>query len=333
MVKSFQEGLRVVMAIGINRVERTARLMGAKGSAADRNKLASNLNKRFYVMVTDTISKRVQKGKQAYINANEIGKHIEKLAQGVLLYLEKAVDPIYGGFVMPHQLKGNVNSIFGLEMALPFVKRGNTNILREDDLDLLMHESRHFFDMITQPKHLAKENHFARIKQSGHWKFYEKNVYTTHENMTGSDVKVGLKSMINIHFDKRKTSLADRINVLQYWRYSVLTELNAFKDQTFYCAKPVYKQLKQKILSGEKVNISTENDLGNGFNSEEFSTKKDRIKGFLNFEKQDFEHNKKTDIYEEYFFNEKLNLIEELLAESIAKARAKHKNIINKDLM
>lgn len=313
----------------INRVERTAKLTGISGSVDARNNIASRLNKRLFLMIDESINQRVKSGGKAYITKNEIGKHLKKLAEGVVLFLEKCEDSKLEASVCCEQVEGQINSVYGHVIALPFIKNGNTEVLRQDKVYIASHELRHFFDGVTQPRTLAIENRFARVKHMPtHWNFYEENIYVDYpDEIDKAKIIPDLKNKIDNYFSKHKTTYKDKIVTLQYWRYCMQFELNAMKDDVLASIRPEIVEIKSKIKRGDKVQTRIEGaDLE--FDSENYSTKKERLKGLLKYNKANYNYNVETCDNENYFFSEKIKLLEQLIVENISKVRTRHKSSI-----
>ena len=319
----------------INRVEKTAKLLGVTGSVADRNKIASNLNKRFYLAISDVMEKRAEKikaknpEKLTHITAKEIDSQLKKLARGVVFSIERNENEKLVAQVAPKQLLGDVNSVYGHSIEFPFKAQGQTDILDENKLNILAHEIRHFFDALVNPKSSARENAFERLKnKSQHWDLYTDKVYIVHNNEKDKAKIVSqTKNHIETHFGKHKTTLRDQIDILQLFRYHLQTELNAAKDEISFPMRANYKGFKKDIKEDTELKIRIiGTDLE--FNSEKIATKKGKIKGLADFKKLDYDYNYKSQYGENYYYDEKISLISDMIAQTIAKVRARQKNVL-----
>lgn len=321
--------MNISKVIAYNRVERTAKLMGVSGSVAARNNLASFSTKRAYLMLLDSLNNRTQKGKQPYLTLLEVIKPIKKLAQGVAVSLDCSTDKSRCAAVLHEQVQGEIKAIYAHTIELPFVKNGKSNIIKEPNFYVLPHEIRHFFDGIMQPKLLARENSIQRVDSKyKHWNLYSDKIYFNHGGETDKIKVVSeTKNLIEQHFDKHKTKLKDRIEILQYWRYQLKTELTASKEEILCGAHSEYSLFKGIIGKGKDVRLLIEKP-GFVFDSTNFATKTEKQKALKEFKKLEVDYNYKEKYGDNFFFEEKINVLDEMLAQTIAKVRARQKNVL-----
>jgi len=281
-------------------------------------------------MINEIMEKRVQKGRAAYLTAIEIETQLKKLAQGVAFFLEKNTDEGLYASTMFEQLTGKVNTVYGHSIYMPFVKHGGANILRKKDCYLLPHELRHFFDKLANPKMAARENSFERLKHKDlHWKFYRNEIYPTAKIGTDKNtVMPKIKAQIEEHFDRYKTSKADKVEILQYWRYQLKTELNAAQDEVFFPLQEKYKNCKNEIKSGKEI---IRHIVGTDvrYNSADFPTRKEKLKALSAYKKEDYAFQFAQQYGENFFYEEKLKLVEDLLAQALSTARTRHKSVLD----
>lgn len=163
-----------------------------------------------------------------------------------------------------------------------------------------------------------------------HWEFYSKNIYTSQKR--GGDPQVvvsNMKNQIINHFEKNKTSLQDSIDILQYWRYQLKTELNAFNDDEFFTAQSGFCIAKNKCRNGLHATLKPQNaDIK--FDSNNFPSKKEKVKALLAYKKEYFSKHYKNDYSSDMFMKEKIELLEKMLLENLSTVRHKHANRLAK---
>lgn len=108
----------------------------------------------------------------------------------------------------------------------------------------LAHEIRHFTDSLFHPKMLAREQILAQkgLDTPKYVNFYENDVYVRE----AFDGKKDCKRIIKIIKNRtnrilRGLNVQDKIDLLQYMRYNLILERNAYNETRTY-AKKIYKK-------------------------------------------------------------------------------------------
>lgn len=326
----------------INRVERTAKLPDLSGSLALREKVSSWKTRRAYVMANEAISKRVNAGKQAYATESEVYAHFRKLAEGVLVYFDKLVKkkpknnspvkknkkPITEAKAIVEQIGGRITAVYGHSLELPFAKRGQMLTLPKKKLFFYIHELSHIFDGASQPRLLAIENRYSRIKTNAkHTDFYNDEVYIDHSsNKKESEIIPALKNKIDMHFKKHKVSLNNQVIILQFWRYYMISEFKAMKEELLISQRPAVLDMKKAIIEGSRVKGQIE-EIGVKYDSDDYPTKTQKLKALKEYNKSNYDYLVKQSDEEDYLYTAKTNLLKDMTSEAIMKVR---KNLASK---
>lgn len=309
----------------INRVEKCAKLTDISGSVEKRTRVAAYRNKRLFLMTVDTIQNRVNK-KSANIKYDEIFNNFRKIAEGVVIFIDKQKkNKRQKASALCEQIDGRITSIFGHTIFLPLKKVGKTEVLKEKDVYAFIHESRHVLDVASQPRMLASENRFSRLKKckKSAWKFYEKNIYINHPNLKKKErVIPNLRKQIQDFFDERKISNKDRVTILQYWRYCMITERNAMMDDVLVSNRKSFVEAGKVIVNGKNIKSNLKK-IGINFNVDKYLTKTDKLKALQKYSKAKYETIVKRIDEEDMFYTKKINLLIKLTSETIAKERLK----------
>lgn len=310
----------------INRVEKCAKLTGISGSVEKRTKIAAYKNRRLFLMTIETIQNRVNKKKPAYIKLDEIFKNFSKITEGVLIFIEnQKKDKTLEASAICEQIEGRITSIFGHTIFLPLKKIGKTEVLKEKKVYTFLHESRHVLDVASQPRMLASENRFSRLKkhQKPAWAFYEKNIYTDHPKAKKKDKIIpNLRKQIQAFFDKKKVSKQDRITILQYWRYCMITEKNAMMDDILVTNRKIFDEAKKIIVNGKNVKSNLKK-IGINFNVDKYPKKIEKLKVLKKYSKAKYKEIIKRIDKNDLLYTKKIELLKELAFETIAKERHK----------
>lgn len=104
------------------KVLETARLANTKGSETVRNKMAFDLNKKFFVLVEQKLIGGKTNTVQ-YLTRNWIARNIEKLAANILVYVEKNTEKDLQGSLLCLLMPNTPKSLYGYELCLPLVKK------------------------------------------------------------------------------------------------------------------------------------------------------------------------------------------------------------------
>jgi len=276
----------------VQRVLNTARLKGVTGSVAVRRKGEIAMGKTFDKMMNDVFEAKEKAGKLPVVTLKEIKGIFKKLAQNISLQV--AVSD-HGALASKFSRKKQ--AIYGYKLKLPLTKG---NLLAKDDSEgfrRLDHEKSHFIRAIFQPKYsvnMIENKRTAEVSRKCDG-FYDSTLYGY--DFTGSNRELFMKdkaargasvrAQIQEFFSKEALSHEEKIESLQSWRHGLKDELLAFKDSL-----PAYwgKKLKNNDAKSIKAMVNcTVND--------------------------------------EYFFAPKIKIVENILADEIAKVRAEQKRI------
>lgn len=144
-------------------------------------------------------------------------------------------------------------------------KSGKVDILQ---LPTIAHEVQHLTDSLYNPKIVAREQILAKTNmyEDKFMNFYEEEVYVP-EGFRGKKDKRTILKIIEHKTDKilRRLKIEDKINFLQYMRYNLILEKNAYKAGN-KCAKslnkkniPVYEDelcdYNKEYLFDEKISL------------------------------------------------------------------------------
>lgn len=118
--------------------------------------------------------------------------------------------------------------IIGHSMLLPVNSKDRLSLF---DIEVFMHEAFHFFDSITNPKYMKRictllSKYEGLGQPSNIQKFYKDEIYN-EGLLKRPDLRWFLKGMQN----------QKKIDILQYYRYQIIREINAYKAGSEYGRK------------------------------------------------------------------------------------------------
>lgn len=136
------------------------------------------------------------------------------------------------------------------------------------EIPFICHEIRHMSDYMYHPKILSREQLIAKkgLDTKKFLNFYDTDVYV-EEMEGGKKLRKAILNDIRNHTTKalKGYSAEDKINMLQYIRYNLITERNAYKDEHKMAKKihkkkqPVYNELLQdqtkEYMFDEKIKL------------------------------------------------------------------------------
>jgi hypothetical protein len=163
-------------------------------------------------------------------------------------------------------------------------------------------------DFTHKSKYTAKFNtkHFSSKYKNSVKKydnFYFKNLYeygATCSSITPKEKMETLQKRMDKFFSDNKTSSGQKIEVLQNWRHSLKTEQDAY-DFGFQAMEEIQTKRLQSIVN----------------------PKEKQYEQILSQIKDRYSYSSKQ-TKEAYLFSEKINLIENMMKEEIAKVRQEH---------
>lgn len=265
------------------RIAPTAKL-GIKGSLKQKGESAAALNRRFFDMAMD-IEQRSD------LTTEELSQSLQELCPGVKLEVRKNDEMFDLGSV--EYLLDSASRIEGFRLVLPFVQRRGKQVM--DNIESLFHETRHFFDAITDSVGLARHNSRDIPNSRKYDDFYSTKLYAyelspEEEHLVSGDEqsykakrKALNKRNIKQFLDTSGLTAKEKIDVLRDWKNSLKSEENAFADGINYrWLSYVNKPSRQAAMKIDSIN------------------------------------NKK------YFFQGKIEVVEDLIAEELVKARNVH---------
>lgn len=268
-----------------HRIMPSVKLAGVKGSLKQRGKLAAELNQSFFGMVQDTFHKK------GHLTLEDVSHYLKRLCPGVNLDVVQNTDQQYWGN-LSFLVDITKRKYAGYKLSLNCFEKSGKQIIK--DINTLFHETRHFFDYVTNPLSLAKHNDKpVSVKSPDHkfrfiksWDFYQSKLYGNEvkdsPGITIAERKALNKKNIEEIFTVLQTPSKEKIEVLNDWREQLRTEINAWTDGITY----------QDLFDRKGKTPSK-------------------------FAKTDIKYT----IEQKYFYRGKLEVIEELLAEELAKAR------------
>lgn len=279
------------------RVAKSAKLSGVKGSLKQRAKLAASLNARFYGMVCDAFEQRGE------VTKEEVGKFLRELCPGVRLKITKNANKNnFGSLVqIKDSAKGKIKEFI---FRLPLSKSKSKKLILQN-FGNLFHEARHLFDNITNPRSMAwnniyqpldiYENCYTNVLYNNELGLHQRVEMATNPSAAIHKRKAAIKKAILETLDEYKPTSKEKIEILEEWRNRLETEINAHTDGITY---------KHKFDEGHPEQTQKQSRF------EKKQTTEDAINSNNNTQ---------------YFFRGKIEVIEELLAEELTKARNDHR--------
>ncbi len=232
-------------------IANTAKILVRKMSPAKRceeaelftRKIATALEgKNIDILKDFSFSKTAIKSKGSILNSDDITNLVKKYAPNANIELAQISGKGYNGFV-DQKIGADKKTIIGLIMELPFFKRGKELILPKEHFDTFIHEARHIFDYLLNPKFALRNASFApdlanaaSVKRFEEYeRFYKNSLYKKSFNF--SDTKRDFKEVgeeLKDIFKNEKTPIGEQINALQAFRYGLMTEKNAYASEAAF---------------------------------------------------------------------------------------------------
>lgn len=285
------------------RVLDTASIEGLKGNPLQRAKLAAAKNAQLYARIEDDFLKN------GGVTPEQVTAILHELAPRVKVEIVEHTRLKSSGNISLKNSNGNID---GFKLSLPMIKPSEQMLIQ--DSSTLFHEVRHFFDLIINPKFTARHIQFSLfdiLKKRSYSKFYESTLYTINKNkfhqLDRQQKKDFIKAKISKIFKYPKISSREKIAKLQEWRNNLKTEKNAYIDGITYGKKlALAKDMQSGVKSWDYVNgMSDSENLDLLRESSAIATL--------------WQVRHATDNI--YFFDGKIEVIEEMLKEEIVKAR------------
>lgn len=174
-----EKGIRT---LHIQRVAKTARLIGVKGSAKAREKIANELYTNYSKLMDDAFELKEKTGQKAIITKEELGDFFKQLIPNIKVELFKIDDEMssfYSGFLRQKMNKES-GTIEGYEIHTRFTD--NKDFYEKDDFEKIKtfkHEKKHLLRRITQPRYAVTKllkNTTPEMKKN-QWNFYKSVLY------------------------------------------------------------------------------------------------------------------------------------------------------------
>ncbi len=269
----------------IPKVFQSGYLPNIKGSPFEKEAFSQRFSDNTFEWVRYTLLLKQQKKQPVEITQNEVSDFFKRNYQGINVNVEHGTG--YLGAIFDNQQENYLNTHFAMGLEFSKNKKWENVLNSSRAFGIFFHEFRHFCDLITAPKHLAKKGIqrsllVDKVADSCDL-FYDKKIYTFMPSL------FPLEKKIQSFFKKAKFTSHEKIAVLQNWRHGIKREINAYDDGCNKTAKLI------NFLRDKKIkNISIEPAWY-------------------------------VRVFKEYFkFPEKLNIVESMLAQEIKDHRAKH---------
>lgn len=327
----------------------TGQLKGLSGSIADRQKLATQMRQSFNQFLTDTIQKN------GGIKKRDLVDFYQKTLPDVKI---KVTNEDFSPAVIPVS-NSNFKKIKGYQINLPFFSafrevkifghtfklpiKKQTAVNGADRISDIAHEHEHLLSDLTQPMYSLSSwpSRFCLKKLLKVGSYYKKNLY-------GSRRTKITKNDLSEFFDKNKFTLRERITALQSWRKRLKNEVQSYKIDAaaFVEQKYPHDNLAQRLINNEKATLvvrttdlldsetikQIKKELGfvmpgkhiAEINFDSHNTLEEKFASLESFKNTviEYQYNKGNDYFN---FSDKINLIEEMLAQEIAKVREGHR--------
>lgn len=174
------------------------------------------------------------------ISLSRLGREIKKvMPENLAVFVRKNKDAESYAQLNRFYTKDN----FIVKQSLEFVPNENGK-LNVSYLPSIAHEVRHLADSVYHPKILSREQLLARkgLDTDKFYNFYDNDVYVPEMDGGKKLNKAILKDIRNKTKKVLKGySAEDKVNLLQYIRYSLISERNAYKTE-FKTAKKLYNK-------------------------------------------------------------------------------------------
>jgi len=226
----------------VPRVAASARIAGVTGSELERTQQVQQLNKKLFELIDDVFEKKTAMGEKPKLNEKEFLNCVKqvipdaniKIKYNKKLHSEGSVDYIYKN----KKEKTVIGYLLEMKAAIEAGENEGTAV----------HEMWHSIEKMVQTKIAARQNaksligrlkNFTEAKNQKHTDFYCDELYQRKELKDVSDEKQlkVISSSMKRHFEDLKTPSDEKIEILQRWRYSLKTELNAYKEECRYICK------------------------------------------------------------------------------------------------
>ena len=289
------------MFLSINsRVEKTA-VLDIIGSKTDRKLIAKKLHDRFDRQVFKILDKKSQ------ISGSQVETIVHKICPNVKFSIEKCLESYMAGYLAP---KSDIitNGVKGHSLALRLKYKNKQYVV---NYGVLEHEMTHFFDSITNPKFQIEFSNKTSGDENVNnsisnlvMRFYNKHLYNIKDTVKTPKVPVNqrinkLKAIISEFLEQNGFVGSHKIEVLQQWRYFLISENNASKQS----AVRGNRLLRKLFVESVKDKADS-------------SSKRTNLDKQIQSLKNIFKEKTKVEIQNdksEFFFESKIKLIEQMI--------------------
>lgn len=336
----------------IQKVAKTAKLLGLKGSVAQRGQIENVLHAKFSQNLKDTFES------QGYVTKKQVKEFLQELGSNIKVKVKTSTYPAMGNIFS--YFKKIIKSKY---VELPFDSNNRIYKSEHKKIKSIEHEGLHYIAEIVETKYAARHSTVAKLPS--HLRiledeFYRKTLYNNESPSLNNDFEAKkytklyknkaacltlspsvknkdryeyIKNEVSNFLKTKPATLEQRIALLQGWRYELKGEVKAFEKGTK--AEIEYKypfnELLEKLEKGEKLKFKEKfqySEMRTIYNSDEHKTLDKKISALKTF----IEETKLASIQNvtKYFlFEPKINILERELSESLQIARMSNKRRIN----
>lgn len=328
-----------------------------KGSVSTREASAKAMFSEFYRMREDIFLRKEKLGKEAVVTKEELEDLFEKVTPKIPLDINIFTPVKNGpGGTFHVQTDWSCRIVEGYELNIQFPN--NKEYIKKSDFDsmeTLDHESCHFFKAITEPKYTVRNISIKLPFNVRRQKSYYYNTYLYQNELKKTFILKkkflqnkeparidNVKKGINKFFNKNKFSSLVKVEMLQDWRLGLKDEIAAWNQglKSYIEFRFPLNELTKKLQNGKELKLKdyardskkthTFLDKSKRFNSKQYKTLDEKIQALNSFVVELKDWKCKAVIDDILFLNNKKQIVEEFLAQEIAKVRAKQKELVER---
>lgn len=334
------------------KVAKTAKLMGIKGSVAQREQLENILHAKFSKQLKDTFES------QDFVTKEQVKGFLQELGENIKVKVKTATNPAMGNKFSHFKKIAKAKYL-----KLPFNQDGRIFKHEYEKVNSIHHEGEHYITEIVEPKYAAVLSQVKTLPPSLRVlqdEFYWTTLYQNESpnlnivvdakkqtklyhneaaSLTLSNSAKSKKRTINIEtrltdfFKNNAVKTEQRIPILQGWRYQLKEELKGFTKAAIEEIEHKYQieKLSERLKKGETLKFREEFDFSKKtttYNSTAHKTLSQKISALKTF----IEETKLASIQnvnDYFFFEPKIKILENELTQSLQIARMSNKRRIN----
>lgn len=311
----------------IERFAKTAILPNISGSFSKREALIASYQSQFYAKLQESFSK------DSFISRENFQKIYKELVPPLDIKFNFDARIIYDSLHgdLTHILDDKEQRLISYELGIPFYHKEGLHKKDYDSLIIAAHETSHLFRAAIQPKHIGLAQKLSLPDK----KFKSQMYFCTHYlyadtprvyccDSFGLSIKGYLamsSKKIRTHFIKQDItkffkgynfSPKEKIAALKYWRFMLLDEKNAYKENI--------KSLSMFKYNTQNLKIEVEKNK-----KEEKKNASARFKALKLSLYQNILKIRKAIDDKAFRYDEKIQLLEQMIKEEISQIRAGHK--------